>query len=155
MAKLNARTPLGATDLDAGLRTAAKSFASDGAARTVGFLGIERSEGIRRIVFRGADYTFANALIGGGVFDKAFSGVATLTGDNSSFTGEFRVSGGTIRSGAANALGTGAAVANVTGTLDLNLHNATFAGLSGAGTVTNTGVGGAQLTTVVRAAHVA
>jgi len=39
LAKLNSRTPLGATDLDAGLRTAAKSFASDGAARTVLYVG--------------------------------------------------------------------------------------------------------------------
>jgi uncharacterized protein with von Willebrand factor type A (vWA) domain len=39
LAKLNGRTPLGATDLDAGLRTAAKSFASDGAARTVVYVG--------------------------------------------------------------------------------------------------------------------
>src|SRR5262245_14603305 len=35
LAKLNARTPLGATDLESGLRTAAGSFANSGAARTV------------------------------------------------------------------------------------------------------------------------
>ncbi|HEY2413623.1 MAG TPA: VWA domain-containing protein, partial [Pirellulaceae bacterium] len=39
LAKLNARTPLGATDLDAGLRTAASSFGGDGSARTVIYLG--------------------------------------------------------------------------------------------------------------------
>lgn len=39
LAKLNARTPLGATDLDSGLRSAATSFADDAAARTVIYVG--------------------------------------------------------------------------------------------------------------------
>src|SRR5436190_1643711 len=39
LAKLNARTPLGATDLEAGLRSAAGSFAAGNAARTVIYLG--------------------------------------------------------------------------------------------------------------------
>src|SRR5437868_249850 len=39
LAKLNGRTPLGATDLEAGLRTAATSFPADGAARTVIYVG--------------------------------------------------------------------------------------------------------------------
>jgi Mg-chelatase subunit ChlD len=39
IAKLNARTPLGATDLDAGLRTAAASFGDEGGARTVIYIG--------------------------------------------------------------------------------------------------------------------
>src|SRR5262245_62936079 len=39
LAKLNGRTPLGATDLEAGLRSAAAGFPSDGAARTVVYVG--------------------------------------------------------------------------------------------------------------------
>ncbi len=39
LAKLNGRTPLGATDLEAGLRAAAGSFADAGAARTVIYIG--------------------------------------------------------------------------------------------------------------------
>jgi len=37
--KLNGRVPLGATDLDAGLRAAAGSFAADGSARSVIYIG--------------------------------------------------------------------------------------------------------------------
>src|SRR5262245_7050625 len=39
LAKLNGRTPLGATDLEAGLRAAAASFPADGTARTVIYIG--------------------------------------------------------------------------------------------------------------------
>src|SRR5439155_25162893 len=39
MQKLNGRVPLGATDLDAGLRAATGSFAADGTARSVIYIG--------------------------------------------------------------------------------------------------------------------
>ena len=39
LAKLNGRTPLGATDLEAGLRTAAAALAPEGSARTVIYVG--------------------------------------------------------------------------------------------------------------------
>src|SRR5438876_7185426 len=39
LGRLNGRTPLGATDLEAGVRRAAATFPSDGAARTVLYIG--------------------------------------------------------------------------------------------------------------------
>ena len=78
--------------------------------------------------------------VGGQVALTVAGGLLNLSGSNT-YSGLTTVSGGTLQLGSASALYAGAAVNNavVNGTLDLAGYNAAICGLSGTGTVTNSG----------------
>lgn len=89
------------------------------------------------------DTTFSGQITGSGWFSKNSAGELTVDGAFQ-HSGETRVTAGTLRLGAANAL-SASSLHNIhaTGTLDLNNHDQTVAGLQGAGTIL---LGGGRLT---------
>lgn len=89
--------------------------------------------------------SYAGAITGSGALTVS-GGTLTVSGANS-YAGDTTVSGGTLKLGAANAIPNGASAGNVAvaGTLDLNGFDDTLNGLSGAGTIDNTGAGSATL----------
>ena len=81
---------------------------------------------------------------GGQVALTVAAGLLNLSGSNT-YTGPTTISGGMLQLGSPSALYAGAAVNNLAdnGTLDLDGNNAGIAGLSGAGTVVNSGTAAA------------
>ncbi len=95
----------------------------------------------------GNDATLAGAINGAGGLVKSGAGTLTLSG-SSAYAGATNVNGGTLQAGALNAFSaTSAHAVNAGAVLDLAGFNQTIGSLAGAGTVTNTGVAGAALTT--------
>jgi autotransporter-associated beta strand protein len=89
----------------------------------------------------GNDITLAGA-IGGGALTKAGAGTLTLSGTNT-YSGGTYINGGTLKMGSADALGSGSVMVTDGGTLDLNNQSYDLSrGLTGTGTVINSGAGG-------------
>lgn len=90
--------------------------------------------------------TLTGALDGSGALTKSGAGILTLSGANTA-TGAVAVTAGTLKGGAANALGSTTPVAGTSittgATLDLGGFAQTTGSLSGGGIVTSTAVGGA------------
>src|SRR5262245_17397750 len=89
LAKLNGRTPLGATDLEAGLRAAGASFAADGAARTVIYIGdgmskanVPTDPSLRNLVseLRGGHVSVTSYMVGQERNIPLMSALASQTG---------------------------------------------------------------------------
>lgn len=83
---------------------------------------------------------YAGSMSGIGSLTKSGSGMLTLTGANS-YTGSTTVAAGTLRLGSAGAIGSGPA--QIAGTLDLNGHATSLAGINGDGEIS---LAGAPLT---------
>ena len=82
----------------------------------------------------GNNVTLALPISGVVGLTKTGDGTLTLSGDNSSFSGNVTVSGGTLQAGSATALGDGTGGIEVdNGELDLNGYNITVGSLSGTG----------------------
>ncbi len=77
--------------------------------------------------FRPDNLTVANAISGAGIVRQNGSGILTLSGNNSAFTGSIDVGAGTLAVGNSSALGTGAAGTSVESgaTLDLTGYTIT------------------------------
>ncbi|MGF0069773.1 beta strand repeat-containing protein [Candidatus Spyradosoma sp. SGI.093] len=69
----------------------------------------------------GTTITLAGALSGSGTLTKVGAGTLKLTGDNSAFTGNVKLSAGTLEIGHSNALGSSTSTLNVTGDSELKL----------------------------------
>jgi fibronectin-binding autotransporter adhesin len=91
--------------------------------------------------------TYSGVLSGTGSLTKIGAGVLTLSGANS-YSGATTISGGTLKLGANNVIPDGASAGNITdnSTLDMGGFSDTINGLSGSGTVDNSGVGASTLT---------
>ncbi|MDY0167752.1 MAG: tandem-95 repeat protein [Thermoguttaceae bacterium] len=104
--------------------------------------------GTGQLVFDRSDaLTVGNAISGGIRFTQQGVGIATLTGDNKTYSGTTTINAGStlrVGSGDANVLpnGSGTAALVVNGTLDVNGYSPAVSGLNGSGVVTSTGVGG-------------
>ncbi len=104
---------------------------------TIGTGGATVASGASLAFNRSDDLTIASNLGGLGTITKNLSNTLTLTGVNS--FGALNIVGGTVKPGNATGIPSGATVAVGAGaTFDLNEFNTTIAGLSGAGTVTET-----------------
>jgi len=88
----------------------------------------------------GQNVTLASALTStGGTLAKSGTGTLTLSGTNT-YTGGTTISAGTLAMGHASALGTGAATIASGATLDSSTYGFNLTKVSGAGTLTGTGV---------------
>lgn len=76
------------------------------------------------------DTTFSGQLTGNGLITKDSAGVFTLSGNNSSFSGDISVNFGTLRAGAVGAFPP-ASLVNLNSVLDLNNYNNTLDNLGG------------------------
>lgn len=83
-----------------------------------------------------------NALTGSGGLTQKGHGTLTLSGANT-YSGNTTIDAGTLKSGYAQALGTGSVLIGASGTLDLNGFDQTVTSLTGSGTL---GLGSATLT---------
>ncbi len=95
----------------------------------------------------GAGNTVISSAIGVASLTKDGTGVLTISGANT-YSGDTTVSAGTLKLGAANVIPNGSGKGNVTdnGTLDMGGFNDSINGLSGNGTVDNSGGGTPTLT---------
>lgn len=79
-------------------------------------------------IFNFGQFTFANDITGTGIVRKTASGVGSLTGNNSGFSGEVQINDGRLVVTSGNALGTGQV--NIGGGAELLVDNATDITLS-------------------------
>jgi autotransporter-associated beta strand protein len=79
-------------------------------------------------IFNFGQFTFANDITGTGIVRKTASGVGSLTGNNSGFSGEVQINDGRLVVTSGNALGTGQV--NISGGAELLVDNAATATLA-------------------------
>ena len=93
---------------------------------------------------------FTNLNITNGALIKTGAGTFSISGPANSYTGDTTINGGVLKKGAANVIPDGVGNGNVSlgalGTFDMGGFAETINGLSGSGTVDNTGAGAATLT---------
>ncbi|CAN7458784.1 autotransporter outer membrane beta-barrel domain-containing protein [Variovorax sp. LjRoot290] len=110
-------------------------YVVDGAGNTIGLLGMPSGAPSLVRVDPGVTATIAAALVGSGGLQKADIGTLVLSGANT-YTGETRVSSGTLRAGAANTLSVASAHGVALGaTLDLAGFDQTLSSLTNSGTI--------------------
>lgn len=88
---------------------------------------------------KGGNLTASGGITGAGTIAKLDTGVLTLSGNNSGFSGPIGAQAGTLQAGSGNALGTGATTVSSGATLDVNGQTMNTTAQV---TVSGTGVGG-------------